>query len=813
MNIDFLDKIVTIKDIPKESPFEPCLIENSEKQIGEICSFLQSDSKLLLVNGFKGTGKTSIVNFVSTFLSEKTLVLKYNCFETTILDDMLLSFFETFRNYTLMGKIIPPRIKTENFTQKINSYFNTIHSPIVIILESFEEILKNNKSEILSFIKHLLKLPNVKIIITTRKIEQEDFEDTAFEKTTCLALTKPIFEKFLKNNGIKHIGLLSNELYKHSKGYYNYVNLAVKIMNLRQLNLVQFLEGYSKSFMAFSEFITREALSLVDPVSAHLFRLLTVMRIPIHVNLLKSLHLYNEERVFFFVSNSILSVDGECLYLDEAFRDIIEHQIPENVMIKLHSACVDLYNTQLPLKPLERDLMLSRQTMRNEIEYHSLFIPKKPELNMKDVRLITVDPMVETAQNTPAVEVQKEETSTEPTPTPQPQEESKEDKINKISFIIDDESVLDNIADSIKGFVDDKTKQNELEEKSDGMSLTQLLNLAKQEEGKYNYKHAILLYQNALTKKDDENFYQFLPTIYIKLGEAHKHLSQWYEALEAYTQAQDFYFNVADTDKIAQVKLEIANIYYIIYKHDNARYILSELEQQNLPNEMKVKVNLALARLTDNPDKEFEYYEKSLKLVDIHTNKNVLAELYYKSAGSYDEQNDTRMAALYYKKCIELDSNPNHNKYLSMALANLAELYDEAGSPQHAIKYYNESIRIDRATKNYNGLYYSALHLAEIYGAKDKEKALEYLNQALYYAKKLNESYHIISALTELGDFYSRRKDFTHSYKYLIEAYNMSKHSFNKDNLNKIQSRIEDIKKRIPEQDFIKLQEEYGKQN
>ena len=168
MNIDFLDKIVTIKDIPKESPFEPCLIENNEKQIGEICTFLQSDSKLLLVNGFKGTGKTSIINFVSTFLSDKTLVLKYNCFETTILDDMLLSFFETFRNYTLMGKIIPPRIKTENFTQKINSYFNTIHSPIVIILESFEEILKSNKSEILSFIKHLFKLDSIysfKIIV------------------------------------------------------------------------------------------------------------------------------------------------------------------------------------------------------------------------------------------------------------------------------------------------------------------------------------------------------------------------------------------------------------------------------------------------------------------------------------------------------------------------------------------------------------------------------------------------------------------------------------------------------------------------
>ena len=118
------------------------------------------------------------------------------------------------------------------------------------------------------------------------------------------------------------------------------------------------------------------------------------MRIPIHVNLLKSLHLYDESRVMFFVQNSILSVDGECLYLKDTFREVLENQIPENVMIKLHSACIDLYNTQLPLKPLERDLMLSRQTMRNEIEYHSMFIPKKPVLNSKVVQPMLVEKSV-----------------------------------------------------------------------------------------------------------------------------------------------------------------------------------------------------------------------------------------------------------------------------------------------------------------------------------------------------------------------------------------------------------------------------------
>lgn len=808
MRTDFLEQPIIIKDISKENPYDPILLENNEKQISQICQFFQEDENLLLLGGFKGTGKTSIANFVSGYLSENVIILKYNCLETTILDDMLLSFFDTFRNYTLMGKIIPPRIKTENFTQKINSYFNTIHSPITIILNSFEAVLKSNKPEIISFIKHLLKLSNVKIIITSRKFEAEDFEDIKFGKATCFALSQPLFEKFLKNNGIKHIGLLSNELYKHSKGYYNYVNLSVRIMGLRQLTLVQFLEGYSKSFMSFSEFITREALSLVDPVSAHLFRLLTVMRIPIHVNLLKSLHLYNEERVFFFVTNSILSVDGECLYLDDSYRDIIENQIPENVMIKLHSACVDLYNTQLPLKPLERDLRLSRQTMRNEIEYHSLFIPKKPVLNLKDVRMVTVEPVAETAQEEPVVEITA---PVEQVQNEQEKEESKEEKINKISFIIDDEAV-DNIADSIKDFIVDKTQQNELEEKSEMLSLTQLLNAAKQEEAKYNYKHAILLYRNALTKKDDDNFLKFLPTIYIKLASAHKHLSQWYEALEAYTQAQDFYYNVADKAKVSEIKLEIANIYYIMYKHENAKYILSELENsKDLPDDLRIKVNLALARLTDNSEEEFKYYEKSLLLANTGTDKKILTELYYKAAGAYDEQDDMRMAVLYYKKCIELESNPQHNKYLSMALANLAELYDEAGSSQHAIKYYNDSIKIDRAMKNYNGLYYSAIHLAEIYSPKDSEKSLEYLNQALYYAKKLNEPYHTAGALTEICDYYLRRKDFEHAYKYAIEAYNISKHSFTKENIDKIQSRIEDIKRRVTEQDFIKMQETYGK--
>ena len=807
MDNKFIEKPISIKDVPKEYLIDPCLLENNEKQIGEICDFLQSNIKLLFINGYKGSGKTKIANFIADSINPESIVLNYTCLETTILDDMLLSFFELFKYYALVGKITNRQSKADNFNQKINSYFNSITSPTLIILDSFESIMKGNVTPIVDFIKHLTSFPNIKVIIVSKTPPTEEFSDTAYNQISILPFSQKIFEKFLRNNGIKQIGVISNELYKLSKGYYQNLVLSLNLMKLRQLNLVKFIEMYSKSYTSFPDFLIREAMELVDPVSIHLFRLLTVMRIPIHINLLQSLHLFDGDRVNFYVQNSILSTNGDHIYLKDYFREIIERQIPENVRIKLHSACIELYKTQLPLKPLERDLILSRQTMRNEIEYHSLFIPKKPVIT-RPVKEIPIEPVL--AQQGELKMVNPEIEHEPPTPA-QIAEESIEDKINKINFVVEDET-LDNIADSIKDFIDTSLENKRFEEESLGMNLTQLLNSAKSEEDKYNYKNVVKLYHQALTKTEDENFYTFLPTIYIKLAKAYQHLSDWYEALECYTQAQDFYVNTSNNEKIAEIKLEIANIYYIMYKHDNAKFILKELEKtQNIPNELQIKINLACAKLENNPEKEYQYYKKSIPLVEINTDKKITAELYYKYAVANDERDIPRGAVQFYKKCIELEQNPNINPYLSMALSNLAELYDEAGLTNQAINYYSKSIKIDSEMKNYNGLFYSYTHLGEIFASKDDTKAFKCMNTALEYAKILKEAFYIADANLNIGDFYYKRANYKLSYKYYSEAYKVAEHSFTKENLNKISSRIEDIKRRVSEREFKQYQDEYDK--
>lgn len=800
MNTNYIEQKINIKDLTSDSPYNSYLIENNEKQIEQICDFLQNDKKLLLLNGFAGSGKGEILSYVTSHLNKNVVHIKYMCLETTILDDMLLSFFESFRNYAIKGTITLPKSKVDNFTQKINSYFNAIKSPIVVVLHSFQAILKENKKEILNFIEHLEKFENIKIILSSRTFDYNELNNIDYDRVSILAFSKEFFEKYLRDNDIKNIGPLSNELYKQTRGYYTYVNLSVRIMKLRQYSLVKFLEVFSKSGMGFSEFVRKEALMLIDPVSLHLFRLLALMRIPLHVNLIKSLHLFNQERIYFFVQNYLLSVDGENLYLKDFFREIIEQQIQQSVMLKLHKACVDLYETQLPLKPLERDLRLSRQTMRNEIDYHLLFIPQRPQ------QIQNFAPNL--AQFVQPLTPQKQESEQISVSAPV-KEETKEEKIEKINFIFDDESILDNIAFSINNFIQETVSSKEIALNSSKMALTDILNSAKQEEAKYNYKHAVLLYQNALNKTNDDNFDTFLPTIYQKLVNAYRHLSDWHNALEYLTKLQDYYFNISENEKAWEVQLEMANIYFTTYKQDNAKYILHELDRkENLPNDLRIKVYLSLAKISSNLNEEFSYYQKSVKLITAETDKSVLAQLFYRIAGIFDEKDDIQKASFYYKKCIEIKTD---NHYLSRAMANLAELYDEAGNSDFAVKYYEKSIEIDKEAKNYNGLYSSTRHLSEIFAPKDSMKSLEYLKQSYNYAKELNEPFYIADVSAEIGNFYLLRKDFENAYKYFVHAKNTAKTSMTKDNSQKFDSKIEYLKKFIPQEEFAKMEEKYGK--
>ncbi len=759
--MEFIKEVVDKKIIQKQDiGINPVLIENNLGKIESILEFFNTPSPLLLVNGFMGTGKVQVVNQALSFLSEDVITLKYNCFETTILDDILLEFFDSFKKLTAQGVIPMPKVKSENFTQKINAYFDCIDKPVLIVINSFEQILKDYKQDILDFFYHLSKSYKIKTLIISRKFDYDDFKQN-YHRVSINALEKSIFEKYLREEGFKQIGPLSDELYKYTRGYWFYTTLSIKIMQFRKLSLADFMSGYTQSFQTFNDFILREALSLVDPVSGHLFRFLTIMRHPVNVKLLQTLHLYDADRIAYFVDNLVLTREGSMIYLQDYYKIIAENSITENIAIKIHKSCVDLYNTQLPLKPLERDLLISRQTMRKEIEYHSLYIPKKPVIAPKTV-------------------IQPEYIQAPVQPTIQ----EKDEQIKHISFVFETEAdemaIMNKIANSITKFVDISDKKSQALDEVKDLALVDLINLAKKEEQNFEYLKAVMIYQKALTLNNDDDYYTFLPTLYSRIAEAFKNMSDWFNAQKYFELAVEFYVSTGDTEKINEYKYEIANIFYVTFKSDRAERLLKEILSENVSVNLQTKAQMLLASITG--------MELKLPVSVEGIEKSVLAELYFKYAVNKDDEGDIETAVRYYKKCVETSQDVKVNAYLSSSLTNLASIYDENGKTQLAIKYLHESLRLDELSKNYNGIYVSAMKLAEI----SKDKTLEYLQRAKKCAQDLNEPFYLSSVNIAFGDYYSNIKDYKQALVYYETAEKYAENDFNKE---KIQVRINDIKK------------------
>ena len=363
-------------------------------------------------------------------------------------------------------------------------------------------------------------------------------------------------------------------------------------------------------------------------------------------------------------------------------------------------------------------------------------------------------------------------------------------------------AIMNKIANSINRFIDISDKQNKTLEEIKKLPLVNLINLAKKEEENFNYQKVVMIYQKALTLNMDDDYYTFLPSIYTRLANAFKHISDWFNSLKYFELAVEFYISTGDPEKISECKYEIANIYYITFKRELAEKILKEILSEDVSVNLKIKSQLLLANITG---------ESVKNIIPQNTNgieKNVLAELYFKSAVNFDEEGNIETAVKYYKKCIETSQDIKINPFLSSSLTNLASIYDENGQSNIAIKYLQESLRLDESTQNYNGIYISSMKLAEIISEKDTNKTLNYLKKAKSCALELNETFYIASTDLAIGDFHYSQKDFTKALQYYINAYKLAENNFTKENISKIKLRINELKYRIDEENFNKITKE-----
>ena len=296
-----------------------------------------------------------------------------------------------------------------------------------------------------------------------------------------------------------------------------------------------------------------------------------------------------------------------------------------------------------------------------------------------------------------------------------------------------------------------------------------------------------MIYQKALTMNTDDDFYTFLPLLYTKMAEAFKNLSDWFNAQKYFELAVEFYVSTGDTEKICENKYEIANLYYITFKHDRAEKLLNEIISEDIPLTLQVKSKLLLTNITGQW--YIDEFTEEFNLID----KSVLSEMYFKYAVYLDKNGDTDKSVRYYKKCVETSQDRLVHLYLSASLTNLASIYDEEGKTDMAVRYLHESLRLDELSKNYNGIYISAMKLADINKNKNSQKRIEYLEKARTCAVELNEKFYIASSNVALGDFYYEKKSFSKALNYYEEAQKMGDENLSKENLVKVKIRINEI--------------------
>lgn len=852
MKYQFLNFFLEKKDLLKQNSevIDPFVLENNKENLENIYDFYGSEKPILFVNGFMGTGKKQVVNYSLNFLSKEAIVLWYNCFETTILDDILLCFFNEFKKLQTQGIISGLKVKTENFTAKINAYFTSIEKPFVIVLNSYDSIQKENLQEIVDFINHVIGFEKVKIVIVSRTLDRKSFEDDSkYERVTLSALDKTLFEKYLKQKKISFSSSQLDDLYKHTRGYYFYTSLTTSILKYKNYEVKDFMENFKLSFLSYNKFLEKEILDIIPAISVQFFWLLCIMRHGVTSQILKQMHYYNEENIDFLTKNLLLVQSNGLIFVHDYFREQMDIAIPENVSQKLHKFIIDFYESQLPLKPLERGILLSRQTIRNEIEYHTLFLPKKVgEINTnaykamakglefdlsrikqgKDTQQQQID-IKETPENNQQVYPRQQDKKPDYISTVSPNISNVDINLNDLPFkLTEDElkmlgntSTGKNVSERMQSSINFDIKREdgevpisqEQQEEEFKETLAYCLQVAHDEAQKYNFKLACDWYKKALTFNKDENYINELPVIYTKMAYAYHKLNEIDNSLKYYNLAREFYNQIGEVVKENYIKLNIANVYYETYKFDLAKNTLLEIiATKDNPHILTTKAYIALANIEDslsNGNLAFDYYKKALELSNTTMDVETLSELYFKYALSSDDRNDITTAIEYYEKCININRDPKVNKFLSSAYSNIATLYLEKRDNAIAVKNFLQAYQIDEANENYDGIYFSATKLAQIMQRKLPDKAIFYFKKAKQCAEKLNDIFYMASSLLALGDFYYGQKQDALALEEYFTALDLVKNDFSKDNISKIEMRINDIKFRIGADKFAIIENEY----
>ncbi len=591
MDYEFLNSSINREKIilPDSDKINSFLLRNNYAEILKAVDFLDSKEKFLYLHGFLGTGKRQFINYVTDFLSNDVIKLEYYCKEATVCDDILLSFIDVI-DKNAISKAVSLNAKITTLGVKFRQYISSIKKPFLIILHSLDDVAEDNMKLISDMISDVLKEENIKLIISTRAMMPSVINGVQEDRKIFLkAFTKEVFQDFLTSNQIQATDTAIDDFYKYTRGYYYYTALSVKIIQAMKISLHDFLQKFAMSGISFDSYLGITYVNLVPTAIRNFFWFLRTIRHGISLNALAVFEIYDEFSIEYLKTNLMIFQSGENIYVQDYFLQKIDISIPAKTEIKLHKYIIGIYEAQIkePLK--QRALLLSRQALRAEIEYHSKCIYELEHGEEKQ------EPVPE---NTP---VQVEEPA-------KPQNKSLSDEMKTAEELSGDKKYTE----AIEAYKNILAKEG-----IDAQTIIEVrLHLAR-------------LYKEINNLSMSAHFYDIVESYY-------KQHNELINLNYLYYEMTDLYFKMYKNQRAVETAKKV------IYSVDTPQSLM--VSACTLLGNIYSSMN--------NPDEAYSYYQKALESLDNNTEPQTLAELYFKYALACDDRGEMELAFKYYNRCI-----------------------------------------------------------------------------------------------------------------------------------------------------------------
>ena len=752
------------------------------------------------VIGGSGCGKTSFKTIIENIFDENVNIFSYNCSDITELDDIFYSFYKFTLKYPIKKELFRNGNSSFNpasLDEQIINYIKNIPQNTVLIFDNFE-MLSDDLGEMKaantkSFFEYISNIKNIKIIFLTSIDIKNTFEifGNKFSSIYLKNLNETEIKDFFAIFKTDVPQSLLKEIQEKTNGCIYSLKLLAVTSKVLDLPIPALLKEVNSRKENIDEYNIKKLISKLSDDAKKVLYYITTFRHGISLAVLKSIDNFSNLQEAIYALKTFLLIEGDGKYESrQLIKNYVYNAMSPKEKMNFHEKIADMYANQIPLKPSERVLDISRTSMYAEKFYHyNVFSKWSKSLSLQNTRDYNPQKQQEIK---PDAQTIKYIASTQY--LPDFDNKDKKDEIFEPDIpgdsgdkVVEKDVGLD-IASTYKPMKDilsNTSGKNSLFDLTNNPN-NEMLDMIEDED----YKKAQELLDRGMTLYNDGNSY---------------------ESISAFEEAIPI-LKDKENDGFWEAKYMLARAYSDNFKHKEAMNQLNELLELDIPTELKIETYLEMANVYDSQDKLPDVIETYNKALSIAKDKNLIAyraKTYFRIGLFYDERNNPEKALYNYLLSATDAAELEDKSMLASTYSNIASLYEDKGEISKAGEFYNKSLKIDESYNNYEGQTKTLSLLASIYKRKgDINNSLQLLYKATQIAKQTNDNYIIASSYLELGDAFLDKKD----YKNALKAYILSKknidNTISTDSKYKIERRFKMIVDEIGENAYRFLLQE-----